>query len=517
MEEKIEYKQQYLRSEIIDQGYNPEDFSEFMGSIRGEENLDLEKWSFPELQNVVEQYKSKISNLIEEEKKNNEEINIENKNSGNIEQELKHDSETELIKQSTPSKEKEQKELEFPKDAFEEYEKIIKTIKLEENELTNNDNIHISISSPVKVNPGFFSSSYYQYKVHTDPLGYKVIRKLSDFSFLYQTLPLFNSSVFNPVLPNSEFGLKDDSPKKMLYLQNYLNALIESKFFRSLPIVFEFLSLSQEDWNKKRIEKYNKTKPLPIEKIPTLEGIFNICINKSNDSKAIKIKDEINKKNEAFDALNMAMDELLSMIEKISLCFKNLGKSFLDLSKIHKNNNNVLFDMFSRLSSLSKVWARSYIKQRDFLSFEFKHFFNYMNSENISFIKKFEEFKTIRDDYLNKYEKMKKAQSKNDKDLKSFEKLRIDYGLELLMVNNEYDKLLERQASRMMTRFMKYNDNKRIIMQDYNNCIKLFNINEDIKNIDLEGSVKKEGNEDEEQFSNKGSSGSIEYKLNSYL
>ena len=272
MEVKIEYKQQYLRSEIIDQGYNPEDFSEFMGSIRGEENLDLEKWSFPELQNVVEQYKSKISNLIEEEKKNNEEINIENKNSGNIEQELKHDSETELIKQSTSSKEKEQKELQFPKDAFEEYEKIIKTIKLEENELTNNDNIHISISSPVKVNPGFFSSSYYQYKVHTDPLGYKVIRKLSDFSFLYQTLPLFNSSVFNPVLPNSEFGLKDDSPKKMLYLQNYLNALIESKFFRSLPIVFEFLSLSQEDWNKKRIEKYNKTKPLPIEKIPTLEG-----------------------------------------------------------------------------------------------------------------------------------------------------------------------------------------------------------------------------------------------------
>ena len=66
MEVKIEYKQQYLRSEIIDQGYNPEDFSEFMGSIRGEENLDLEKWSFPELQNVVEQYKSKISNLIEE-------------------------------------------------------------------------------------------------------------------------------------------------------------------------------------------------------------------------------------------------------------------------------------------------------------------------------------------------------------------------------------------------------------------------------------------------------------------
>ena len=66
-------------------------------------------------------------------------------------------------------------------------------------------------------------------------------------------------------MPTFEYGLKDDSPKKMLLIQNYMNSLLENEYFRALPIILEFLSLKQEDWNKKRIEKYNKMKPLPLE------------------------------------------------------------------------------------------------------------------------------------------------------------------------------------------------------------------------------------------------------------
>ena len=234
-------------------------------------------------------------------------------------------------------------------------------------------------------------------------------------------------------------------------------------------------------------------KPLRLSQIPTLEGEFHILINKLNDNKGSKIKEEINKKSETFDELNIAIDEILSLIDKISLSFKSLGKAFLDLSKIYKvnnnnenNNDNILYNIFNRLSSLSKIWSRNYLKEKDFLNSEFKLFFNYMNNENISFIKKYEEYKTIKDDYINKFEKMKKIQNKNEKDLKIFNHLRIDYGLELLMVNNEYEKLIERQGNRMMGQFLKYNDNKKIILQDFKNCVKLFNLNEDPNNINLD-------------------------------
>ena len=151
----------------------------------------------------------------------------------------------------------------------------------------------MTITNPIKVNKGLFSSSYYQYTVETHPVGYNVIRKVTDFTFLYETLPLFNCAVFNPILPHFEFGLKDDSPKKMLYIQNYMNSLVENKFFRTLQIVYEFLTVPQSDWNQKRIG-YSKMKTLPISKMPTLEGKLVININKEEDSKALKLKDEIN-------------------------------------------------------------------------------------------------------------------------------------------------------------------------------------------------------------------------------
>ena len=93
---------------------------------------------------------------------------------------------------------------------------------------------------------------------------------------------------------------------------------MEDKFFRALPIIFEFLSLSQDDWNKKRIEIYNKMKPLPLEQIPTLEGEFHIIINKEKDKKGSEIIEEINKKNISFEALNSALDQIMESLDKIS-------------------------------------------------------------------------------------------------------------------------------------------------------------------------------------------------------
>ena len=57
--------------------------------------------------------------------------------------------------------------------------------------------------------------------------------------------------------------------------------------------------------------------------------------------------------------------------------------------------------------------------------------------------------------------------------------LRRDYGLQLLAVNDEYKKLNERHANRCSLQFMKYNNKKNVILQNFDKCVKLFNINED--------------------------------------
>lgn len=58
MEESLEAKQQFLREQILDKGYNPNDFFDFLMSKRGEDGTDLEKWSFIDLEYVVQEFMS---------------------------------------------------------------------------------------------------------------------------------------------------------------------------------------------------------------------------------------------------------------------------------------------------------------------------------------------------------------------------------------------------------------------------------------------------------------------------
>ena len=509
MSESVEEKQEFLRNEIIDKGYNPEEFSSYMCNLKGEEGLDLEKWSISELQSLVDQFKSKMDKeKVQSSSQINEnqiigEAKLENKN---YDEEIKEEKIESSDKINTIPEKIEKKNINsqsssqstqysLPNDPFENYEKIIKTAKIEKNEISEEKSLMVEIKDPVKISKGAFSS-FYQYTMHSLPIGYKVVRKASDFQFLHETLPLFNSAVFNPILPPVEFGVKDDSPKKMIYLQSFMNSLLENKFFRSLPIVYQFLTVSQDEWNKLKHDTYSKLKPVSLGKMPTIEGEIHININKADDSKALKIKDEINAKTNAYEDFNIAMDELLLAFEKVGLCYISLAKAYADLAKSHKDNK-ILARLFERLFKLSRNTAKDYVKQRDFYREEIKYFFRFMGKENTSFLRKCEGFKTARDDYKSKYDKVKKMPNKLQKDLETVLKLRRDYGLQLAAINIEYQRLIERQANRALSQFLKYGKSKDLILQNFNNCIKLFSVNETKKNN--EGSnTQKNGQEQEE-------------------
>ena len=487
----LEEKQQYLNSEIIQQNYDGNEFSAFISSIRGEQQVDLDTWSFEDLQAVVAQFKAQYQqNQANQENQNEQNVNNEEQNQNQTQEESQNQENSPENGEEQKIEKKPSSENDFPENLLDPLTLVIKTQHLQLNEISDNNDLFITISNPQRVKPGLLSIAYFQYDMETQPVGYKVVRKVSDYTFLYETLPLINCAVFNPILPHFEFGLKDDSPKKMLYIQNYMNSLIENKFFRTLPIVFEFLTLEQPKWNNKRIE-YQKLKTLPLSKMPTLEGELDVNINKEEDAKALKIKEEINKKTEALDAVNSTMDEILALYDKLNLLYKNLAKSFMDLEKAHENNQ-ILNGFFNRLKNLSEIWSKDYTKQKELLKDDFKYFFKFINKENVSYLRKFEEFRVTREDYRIKYEKLKKLPVRQPKDLEVIKTLRVEYGMQLLMVNKEYHNLLERQAYRCLKQFMKYNENQQIILQDYENCRNLFNINQQQDN-------NNEGNEEQNQ------------------
>ena len=477
-EEELQAKQLYLREEIIDKGYDPSDFNIFMCNIRQEESIDLNNWTLDELKSVVSNYKESQMAKEKEEEENNNDNQQDNNNidiindENNINEELTDNTDSKSSSNNT-----------LGNTPFEFYQQESICAKLEKNELTEREDLRIIISDPVKVNPGFFSISYFQYKLTTYPLNICVIRKLSDFLFLNEKLQLIHPVIYTPIFPVFHYGVKDDSPKKLRYIQNYMNLLLENKFFRSLQIVHDFIFLSLEDWNQKMKKVYSKIKMAQgFSKMPNMEGKYTIKISKEDDNKASLIKNELNEKNEGLKNLNYYLDELISLLDKVSQSLKNIGVCFFSMEKTEQNlqQNKTLIKGYNNLGNLFKVWGDDYLKQRDFIKEEIKYYFKFMSKEYKTFMKKYDDYKAGREEYKKTWEKTKKNKTKEDFDsLKSIKKY---YGYELSCVNDEYKKLEERMEKRLMKQFVCFNQGKDIFFQDMNNCIKLLNFNEKEKN-----------------------------------
>ena len=97
--ESVEDKQSYLRSEIIDKGYDPDEFFNFLSSFR-EGEIQLEDWTMKELKNVVNKFQSnKNISSIPNMNMNNEEA-VENDNNFNQNEDNSNTNQNNEIEQS---------------------------------------------------------------------------------------------------------------------------------------------------------------------------------------------------------------------------------------------------------------------------------------------------------------------------------------------------------------------------------------------------------------------------------
>ena len=62
MEETLKQKQSFLRENILDKGYNADDFMNLLDSKKGESGLDLNNWSMDELSSVIQEFLSMLNN-----------------------------------------------------------------------------------------------------------------------------------------------------------------------------------------------------------------------------------------------------------------------------------------------------------------------------------------------------------------------------------------------------------------------------------------------------------------------
>ena len=172
--ETIEKKQNYLRREILDKGYSPDDFTNFVKKIKGEEGADLNSWSLEELYYVVPQFQE----AQEYEKQNNDQ------NSSNFNEKIQQDIEY------FGNEDEDLWGNKIKKTKIKKINCLVKCKKMDNSKLINKkEELKIEIISAEIKKDGLFSSSYYEFTIKNELKNIEIKRKMNDFFWLKKKLP----------------------------------------------------------------------------------------------------------------------------------------------------------------------------------------------------------------------------------------------------------------------------------------------------------------------------------------
>ena len=407
MEEKDqEEKQKYLRQNILDKGYDANDFIAFLESKKGEGASDISNWSKIDLYAVVQEYilvhtkdntnskpKTEPSNNntnTNTSKNNNINNNIEPKkeNNNNNDKNSKILNDYEIIEDKSVIKNEminDKKEKINSKNFVandENFGMIVPDFiicqKAETNALNNQDNLEITVSDPQKVDNGFFSKAYINFLISTNPLNFKVRRKHADFVWLRERLSvIFNLNVL-PRLPRKGKVNGDNHIKKrMRNLERFLNYLLKDNLVKNSKIFYDFLTLEKDDDFEKQKKIYNKLKsPTEIREVKTLDGKLKIQVTEQSEKYFNKIKSNaalnetvLKQINDTFKLLKLEMN---ATITRISSFFPMFDK----LIKIRKSYlpNNILSQSYMQLKNIFTSWVDILKKQNNFFLKDVKEY-----------------------------------------------------------------------------------------------------------------------------------------------
>ena len=164
-EKTFEEKQEYLRKEILEKDYNPEDFSNFFANYTGSDEMDLEYYSFKELEEIVTNYQNQYKPGQITPKKS----------STNITQLIVKDEENNKMLNSTKN---------IAVLNVHEIDEMIICNKIEKSPITGTNHFSIFIGEPQIIKGTLFSSSYVVYSITCVDIKTCVNRRFRDFDWL---------------------------------------------------------------------------------------------------------------------------------------------------------------------------------------------------------------------------------------------------------------------------------------------------------------------------------------------
>ena len=388
-EQEQEQKQLFLRQEILEQNYDPQNFIDFLTSKKGETAADINNWTLDELKSVVIEYKSNNNkNKINNPKPNTDKIKNQN---NNIFYNDELNNEWLFI---NPETEKDNEALNTSSTSSEN-NKIIELDCLEPDHtpLSEFDKLHIKISSPKKEYDstglkGFFKKTiYYTFLLENNELKLNKRRKYTDFEWLRKTFcRLFPGYYITPLpLKTMNANKSEKIEKYQRDLQRFIDGILDDKLLKNSSLLYLFLSSEKESDLVDLMQKFDEVKkPRELKYFYSRDGKMLLdykILNNKSKNKLFKIKDEIEKYNGLFNNLNKLLKHLCNEIKQVS-------DRMLQISNIFKELNNFENSKFySNLELFFREKSNLEIKHMNNISIELKEYLKFTNLKYVSSIK----------------------------------------------------------------------------------------------------------------------------------
>ena len=259
------------------------------------------------------------------------------------------------------------------------------TKSLDNTPLGAEENAIIQVTSPEKIEGGFFSKSYVTYLITTNPLNLKVRRRYSDFEWFRQMLQnLYNYNMIPSTPKKSKIGIdKFGDPflqKRMRTLEKFLNYALKNPVLKSSQILYDFISIEKDADFQKKKKEYEKIKPSTnINDFQMPNGSANVQLSSKKMILFENIKDNINlnetlltKLNDNLKALKLQLDNLCTKVDEIVQNWDDLCQNsvkYFDGDEIAKT--------YEYMHNLFKNWSDCLKSHGNLIHIDIREHFKY--------------------------------------------------------------------------------------------------------------------------------------------
>ena len=362
-DQEIQAKQSLLQSEIIDKNLDKGSFINFCLSKK-ENGDDLNNWTLSELQEIVKEF---VNNQ-------NPEVQVQTIQ--------KAGEKDELNKEDLEKMEKFNAE-----DSKTFKERTIDCRKLDKTAL-NDKKITITVKNPKEMDGGIFGKNYVLYEVQTEPLGWVVLRRFSDFDLLRILLAKYFPSYNIPPLPNKKITNRrfelDFIMKRMKFLNLFINNVVQREEFKASEILVAFLSYTDRGKFDSKFKEYQTQVPSSyVEDYKTLDGKVIISHDEGNEKYFTNISKYFRLQGQIFQKLNFSLKNFYNSMNDVCDHLEEVPQYFEIMNVL---NTRVLMKQtitksFEELGFFFDNWKKVLIKQKELVKNHMKDFFKYVNFE----------------------------------------------------------------------------------------------------------------------------------------